>query len=641
MCGLVGVFDRAGSTSALSVAGRMISVLHHRGPDDDGFYASGRVAFGFRRLSILDLSSAGHQPMAAGDGRVTIVFNGEIYNYVELRRELEALGHQFCSTGDTEVLLHAYLEWGTSCLPKLNGMWAFLIHDARSGKLFGARDRFGIKPLFRHVSGDVLLFASEIKAIVASGVYSPQPDWSSAASFLVDGRLDNRRETFFVDVVSVPAATAFEVDPDGKYREWTYWRVEDSPPAPAGDFAEAFAELFEDAVRIHMRSDVPVAVHLSGGLDSSSILCASGRVRAAAGAKDPLLAFSYMAPEFDESVQIHATVRQANAQLVVLEPAPARLWADLERMLWFQDEPVHSMSALVSYQLMRLAAEHGIKVVLNGQGADETIGGYASYFRSYWHTLILAGRVGRAWTEIRTFAQSHEQGSWPLAGSQLKHLLFILLGKLPFYRAASRYSRRKRLKRPSWLSADLLRHFPERDGPRKWDLNSDLALSQRAYPLPLYLRVEDRNSMAHSIEVRLPFLDHRLVSLVYSLPPEWKLRGPWNKFVLREAMRGRIPEEVRGRIDKMGFPTAARDWIAGPLFEPIMDVLASREVKESGRYDATLIVRDLERHRCGEVNLSWQIFAVTQFELWLGSFRHARRGAAVRAARTAASGAAA
>jgi len=594
----------------------MISVLHHRGPDDDGFYSSGRVAFAFRRLSILDLSPAGHQPMSAADGKVTIVFNGEIYNYVELRCELESLGHRFHSTGDTEVLLHAYLEWGDRCLPKLNGMWAFLVHDERTGTLFGARDRFGMKPLFRYQHGDEILFASEIKAIVASGRYAPEPNWSAAASFLVDGRLDDRDDTFFAGIVRVPAGAAFEVDPNGRYREWSYWRLEESAWERPSDPADAFAELFEDAVRVHMRSDVPVAVHLSGGLDSSSIICASARVRAAADARDPLLAFSYIAPEFDESAQIQATVRQAGAQLVVLNPSPEGLWADLEHMLWYQDEPVHSMSALVSYQLMRLAAENGIKVILNGQGADETIGGYETYFRSYWHTLLTQGKLLEASRELRLFGDAHGRAAAGLALSQLKHLLLVVLAGMPFYRAVSRRARRKRLEQPGWLSVDLLRHFPERDRPRKWDLDSELALSQRVYPLPLYLRVEDRNSMAHSIEVRLPFLDYRLVSLVHSLPANWKLRGPWNKYVLREAMSGRIPEEVRARVDKMGFPTAAQRWIAGPLFEPIMDLLRSRETRESGRYNIDLMLQDMERHRRGEANLSWQIFAVTQFELW-------------------------
>jgi asparagine synthase (glutamine-hydrolysing) len=316
-------------------------------------FNAGRVALGFRRLSILDLTPAGHQPMSAADGKVTIVFNGEIYNFVELRHELEGLGHRFHSTGDTEVLLRSYLQWGKDCLPRLNGMWSFVIHDARSGKLFGARDRFGIKPLFLFRGGDHVVFASEIKAILASGLSSRAVNWRVASSFLVDGRLDETHETFYADIEQVPASFAFEVEASGAYRQWRYWNIEDAAAAHGENPAQAFAELFEDAVRLHMRSDVPVGIHLSGGLDSTSIACASARVRKEANASGPLAVFSYIAPEFDESEYIRSTVAQTRAQLIELETSPERLWADLERMLWFQDEPVHTLTALVSFQLMR------------------------------------------------------------------------------------------------------------------------------------------------------------------------------------------------------------------------------------------------------------------------------------------------
>src|SRR5439155_996159 len=407
MCGVAAVVMLDGCPAAAEIVSRMTKALAHRGPDDDGVHLSDSVALGFRRLSILDLTPSGHQPMSTRDGSVTIVFNGEIYNYIELRTELEARGRTFRSSGDTEVLFQAYCEWGAQCLPKLNGMWAFLVYDKHRQVIFGSRDRFGIKPLYRYQSAGAVLLASEMKAIRASGLYTSATNWRTAARYLLEDRLDDTTETFYEGIVQVGAGAAFELDLRGNYREWPFWSPDDIATSPTAEPAEAFAELFEDAVRLHMRSDVPVGVSLSGGLDSTSIICASARIRAASGAKGDLQAFCYMAPEFDETDYIMATVRQTGAVLRRLETTAQGLWADFERMLWFQDEPVHAIAALVGYQLMKLAADHGLKVMLNGQGADETIGGYPNYFRNYWHTLLSTKQPPRAWKEIDAYVAGH------------------------------------------------------------------------------------------------------------------------------------------------------------------------------------------------------------------------------------------
>jgi asparagine synthase (glutamine-hydrolysing) len=616
MCGFVAMLALNESAVEAPRIERMTSAIAHRGPDDVGFFYSGAVGMGFRRLSILDLTPTGHQPMSAADGKVTIVFNGEIYNFVELRRELEGLGHTFRSTGDSEVLLHAYLEWGRDCLPKLNGMWAFVIHDGRCGKLFGARDRFGIKPLFRSRGRDHILFASEIKAILASGLCSHALNYSVAASYLVEGRLDESEATFYADIVQVPPSFAFEVDASGRYSQWRYWSIEDTPAAHLEDPAHAFAELFEDAVRLHMRSDVPVAVHLSGGLDSSSIICASARVRSQVGATGPLMAFSYIAPEFDESAYIRATIAQTRAQMIELRTTPERLWGDLEKMLWYQDEPVHSMTALVGFQLMRVTASHGIKVVLNGQGADETLGGYSSYLKSYWHMLFVRGRLLEAWREMNLYAQSHRVAIGPSLLKQIQHLVLIAMSRVPFYRRVANAMRKRRGRSEKWFTPELLGHLQHRTEADGVDLNSALVQSQRHAQLPIYLRVEDRNSMAHSVEARLPFLDYRLASLAYSLPDNWKVRGQWNKYVLREAMRDHIPELVRVRVDKMGFPVPSRAWLAGALREPVMDLLCSEHMKQSGLYNPDVVMRDVDRHMRGNADWTDRLFDVAQFEAW-------------------------
>lgn len=617
MCGLVALVHLNGQNADTAQLRRMTDIIRHRGPDDDGYFLAGPVGLGFRRLSILDLSPAGHQPMTMPGAGVTIVFNGEIYNFVELRQELESLGHQFRSTGDTEVLLHAYLQWGDECVTRMNGMWAFVIYDHRTNRVFGSRDRFGIKPLYRFQSAEQVLFASEIKAIRASGSYTSKTNWRVAAGFLLEGRLDETKESFYDGIVQVGAGCSFELTLDGRYREWSYWSLDGVAPRHVADPAAEYAVLFEDAVRLHMRSDVSVGVHLSGGLDSSSIICASARIRASAGATDPLMAFCFTSKDFDESAYIKATLAQTEAHMERLETDANTIWADLPRMLWYQDEPVHSMTAAVSFQLMNLTAARGLKVVLNGQGADETAAGYPSYFSNYWHGLLRAGRVHGAWSEIAAHTRVHGGSTSARFVQQLQYLARNYLARIPAYRRQSDLRAAQRLRANPWIKSELVDHLvPSRGAPPDNRLPPVLARSVYQNPLPLYLRVEDRNASAHSIEARVPFLDYRLVELLFQLPDNWRMRGPWNKYIQREAMRGRIPELVRTRVDKMGFPTPARKWFAGQLYEPLRELLASQKTRERGIYDVDAVLDDLDRHHRGQGGISAPVFEIAEFELW-------------------------
>jgi asparagine synthase (glutamine-hydrolysing) len=617
MCGFSAVLRLDQGSVDPAIIQRMSEVIRHRGPDDSGTYFCGAVGMGFRRLSILDITPSGHQPMTSEDGQVTIAFNGEIYNYVELRRNLQSLGHSFRSTGDTEVLLHAYRQWGAGCLERLNGMWAFLIFDKKRGVIFGSRDRFGLKPLYRYSSRDYILFGSEIKAIRASGLYAGGLNQMTTARYLLQGQLEESPDTFYSDIEQIPAGTAFEVNLQGRFRQWKYWSLEAQRGGEVADPAAAFAELFEDAIRLHMRSDVAVGVTLSGGLDSTSIICATARLRPSDPSTGPLLAFCYQAPEFDESVYIADTLRQVGATLLNLEASPRTLWSDLCEMLWHQDEPVHSMTAVIGYQLMRLAAENGVKVILTGQGADETIGGYEVYFRDYWYSLLTTGRMSDAWDQVGAYALTHGGHRTALFLRQLRHQFQVALRSLKAYRQMAGWAQRRRLRSSNtWFDGGLIEMLPARDNLDKSDLRFQLRRAVEIAPLPLYLRVDDRNSMAHSVEARLPFLDYRLVSLVSSLAPEWHLRGPWNKFVLRESMRGLIPESVRLRADKMGFPHPARDWFANELNEPVFDILRSRAARERGLYNLEVIMRDAERHRRREIDVATKLFRVAQFELF-------------------------
>jgi asparagine synthase (glutamine-hydrolysing) len=621
MCGLAAMLGLGGRPADAAVLNRMAQSIAHRGPDDSGLYRHDQVGFGFRRLSILDLSPTGHQPMSSDDGQLVIVFNGEIYNYMELREELRAAGYCFRSTSDTEVLLTAYRHWGPECLGRLNGMWAFVIHDRRRGVLFGARDRFGVKPLFVHRGKDCWLLASEIKAILASGLYQRETNWQVAADFLVHGKLDETPATFYAGIEQVPPGCAFELTLDGSWRQWAYWSLADHEPDPVPDGEEAVAELLEDAVRIRLRSDVPVGVCLSGGLDSTAIICAMARQRQGGdvgqAAPPPLLAFCYHEPAFDERAFIDDTLAQTGALLRRTSLTPEAMWESLAEVLRFQDEPIHSGAPIAGFHLMKLASTNGVKVVLNGQGADETFAGYANYFHDYWYTLLRTGQGARAWHEIRAYATGRGTSAGRLFLTALSRLFHHRLRRVSPYRRFWRRRRLRQLTQQRWFTPSLLEHLDASDaGTEEPDLNTVLRRSVERTPLPHYLRMEDRNSMAHGVEARLPFMDYRLVSLAFRMPSDRKIDGVWNKALLRSSLRGRIPESVRTRVEKMGFPTSLHTWVTDELAEPLRDILASRAARERGIYNVKEMLRPLQNHHRVAPWDALRLFGMAQFELW-------------------------
>ena len=600
--------------------------MRHRGPDGEGIYLLGSVALAVRRLSILDLSSTADQPMVSPDGEVILCFNGEVYNYVELRKELQSCGHTFRSSGDTEVLLHAYLEWGYDCLNRLNGMWAFLIYDRRQGKIFGSRDRFGKKPLYYYRAPEIVLIGSEIKAILASGHYLGGINWDKASELLLGSGLHNVEEnsyTFFSGINQLQAGHAFELDLSGRFKQWCFWSLptmkDPQTQDSAKDPAENFYHIFENACSLRMRSDAPMGILLSGGLDSTSVLCCLSSV-ADGEVRRTLPAFSYQSKEYDESKYLNDTIERTGVRLIQCNPQPQRLWDSLEEMLWYQDEPVHSIGPVIAFDLYRLASQCGVKVILTGGGADEFLG-YPNLFLNYWSSLLKSGSVFSAWREIAAHCIVRGGGARSFFQKSLIYLVKSELRRLGIYRTLASWRQGRQFRRNHWFTRELIEYLPRQKHPYQ-DPSLDAALrrSVLSAPLPVYLRVDDRNSMAHSVESRAPLLDYRLISLAFQLPDNWKMRGPWNKYLLREAMRHRIPESIENRLEKWGFPVPARKWLACDLSERIQDLLGSRQTRERGIYNVDRIRKDYELYRKGAADISHELFNVVQFELWSKKF---------------------
>jgi asparagine synthase (glutamine-hydrolysing) len=614
MCGFVMTLSANGPPD-VAQASRMADFLAHRGPDDSGEFAEYNVAFAFRRLAIFDVESTSHQPMISPNGRYVIVFNGAIYNFIELRRELAALGHDFRTNGDTEVLLAAYQQWGAECLPRLNGMWAFVIYDRSERRIFAARDRFGVKPLYWFRDARGLVLASEIKTIRDSRYADCQPNWQTVAAFLLEGALDVDDRTFYSGVYRFPAGCFLEGDGRSAPAFQRYWSVVDAAAAvEITEPVEEFRSLFADAVRLRMRADVGIGTFLSGGLDSTSIITNMAALQGDA-ATAPINAVCYSDPDYDETEFIQATLKDIGAIAYTLTPQPEGFWPLFERHLWHQDEPVHSWNSAVIFQLMRVASDHGMKVMLSGHGADEVLAGYPTYFVDYWSDLAQAGEIREMRAEVKAFAEVHGLTTTSLYRSVALRCGDRLKRHVPGYDRLAGFRRRVRVNNDAWVSLNIKEQW--RDDHYRWATNLSGALlnSVERQPLPVYLRVEDRNAMAHAVEVRMPFLDHRVVAFAFRLRSQWKLRGGYTKVVLREAVTGRVPDVVRKRARKFGFPVSLSRWVTDGLRDRCRDLVSTQAVRESGVWNVEAIKRDLEADNKTPA-LTQRMFDFAQFVNW-------------------------
>lgn len=602
MCGIAGVMVSERVPLGTGVLDRVTPAIAHRGPDGTGHHLDDRAAMSHARLSILDPSDAGRQPMRRGDS--VLVHNGEIYNFLELRRELADAGHRFETDTDTEVMLAAIEAWGLDGIRRFVGMWAFAHLDLRTRRLVLSRDRLGVKPLYYRQLSRGVAFASEVPALVGLGslgewdAWSPEPDLASVRDFLVRGLTDHTDRTFVNGIRALPAGHHLVVEgSDARLvRYWDPPRLStDARPASVATLrsdqrdVEEFTDRFRDAVRLHLRTDVPIGTCLSGGLDSSAIVAIAAQFvgrRGVAGAGEaertaaPRFAFHarFRIAAIDESTHAAAVADRAGSMLAEVEPKVDSLLAALLPVLVTQGEPFLTSSVLAQHALMGEVRRRGVKVVLDGQGADELLGGYAPYATVRILGLARGGHPAAAARLARSLDRAPGLGGRPRFASLLR--AFAGEGAVDRLRTG----RLARLGvRPGPALAGRLEPIPMRRGEGT-ELGRLLWRDLTVSSLPALLRYEDRNSMRFGVEARVPFLDHRLVEFVTGLPDRLKIGSGGSKLVLRRAMDGHLPDTVIRRQDKLGFASPESAWMR----------LAARDVRDL-LHDGQLVGRGLIR----------------------------------------------
>ncbi|MDR3640141.1 MAG: asparagine synthase (glutamine-hydrolyzing) [Humidesulfovibrio sp.] len=621
MCGIAGIWNSASAFATGPQFDAFVDIMAHRGPDDRGVWRneSARISLGHRRLSILDLSPDGRQPMVSRDGRYVIVFNGEVFNFLELRRELEAQGHHFRTGTDTEVLLAAFVQWGEACQLKCNGMWAFAIWDCQERTLFLSRDRFGIKPMHYVSAPGLFAFASEMKAFLRLPGFAAELDHELIAETLMDmTTLEGTDHCLLKDVSRLKAGHCLTMKADGSTRIKRWWDTLEHIPAVPRSFpeqVECFKELFLDACRIRMRCDVPVATSLSGGLDSSSVLCALHALDKSQGsterrAPDWQRAFVACFPgtNLDETAYAR-TVIESTGAVPVFQDIQIEPYLDQIESMIFQFEelyPVLQAGLWFNYKGMR---DRGVRVSLDGHGADESIGGYVEYvWASLSNALLPVPRPGRFLDMYSTLAgfiggsnQVNLSLPWVLrrsaghylscspAGRRFVAMFRRLAGKVPpavpgFLRGP--ITNPRNLVRAALLDRPELRRLSP--------LGRELYIAFHYTTLPTILRHFDRASMGHGVEIRMPFMDWRLITFEFGLPDESRIGQGFSKRILREAMTGLMPESIRTRTNKIGFTSPMPSWFSGPLRQFLLDTVASEGFINSPVWDGPELKRFVE-----------------------------------------------
>jgi len=607
LCGIAGIVSKTERIDPFQVK-KMLVTLKHRGPDDEGYLFATRdkiciaggddtpaevwkckanhtpsihinhvkntynIVLAHRRLSIIDLSPLGHQPMSYDNGKLWIVFNGEIYNYIELREGLRKKGYSFITNTDTEVVLASYKEWGFECLSKFNGMWAFVIYDKNKDILFGARDRFGVKPFYYFLNKDYFIFASEIKSLLTLPFIEKKINGRAVFDYLVFGWQEMEEEGFFKDIFELFPSYAFVYNiSNGSFKKWKYYTLKYIDKWEKFDnrnltkYTQMTKNLIFNAISLRLRSDVPVGTCLSGGLDSSTIVCVINNFLlrqniSQIGDRQKVFTASYDLKSVDESKWAKVVVNATNTEWYRTYPKAEELLNDIEDLVYYQEIPFGSTSIYAQYRVMKLAKENGIKVLLDGQGGDELFTGYSAYYRAFFAEIIKNLDIKSFINEFNGLKNS------PINSISLIVSLMKLLGVkiLPSYFGNLILQRlrkeNKYINKDFWIeNKRRLEKIKERDVS---SLNKMLYEYMTKSSLKVLLKYEDRNSMRFSIEARTPFADDiDLIEYVFQIPSNYKIYNGWSKFLLRETMSGILPEEIRLRKDKIGFATPEYFWL--------------------------------------------------------------------------------
>jgi asparagine synthase (glutamine-hydrolysing) len=636
MCGICGIVDLNNHGVQEAQIRQMMQIMKHRGPDDEGVFIENNVGLGFVRLSIIDLTSAGHQPKLSQDERYVIVFNGEIYNYIELREELQKEGVIFATKTDTEVLLNAYIQWGEDCLDRFNGMWAFAIYDREEKKIFSARDRYGIKPFYYLKTDEYFAFCSEIPPLLSLLDQNPKPNYQTIFDFLVFNRTDQTESTFFEEIKKLQHGHCLylncnfenkpKISPNTQFPQSAIRNPQSAIPNPQFEISQwydlrkkvadtqgfkssvEFKELFSSAVSLRLRSDVPVGVCLSGGLDSSSIVS----VLLKDFDKKDLNTFSavYNNGQYGDETEFINEYKPLLQNMYYIIPDASTLENDLFKFVKAHGEPIPATGPYAQFKVMELA-QGKVVVTLDGQGADEELAGYHYFFGFYFKDLLTHGRIGKLCIEMYHYLAQHRS----LMG--IKSFLYFMLPE--------RIRTKARVNEKGYLIPDFVDKFKNSNSIAGNLYGSksltDALLDHFEYKLEHLLKWEDRNSMWFSLESRVPFLDFRLVEKTLATSSDLKIKKGMTKYILREAMRGILPEKIRLRHDKIGFGTPQNEWFREPVWQNIVNgVLDSESFKDRNLINPKIAKELYQKHLSGEGNVSKEIWKWVHLELWFREF---------------------
>lgn len=568
MCGIAGIYNKK-NTIDQSVFDEMVDIIKHRGPDGRGtvFECDNHLAIGHRRLAIIEPNETGAQPFCYDD-RYIVTYNGEIYNYIELREELDMAGYVFKTKTDTEVLVASYSRWGEECVKRFNGMWSFAIYDREKETLFCSRDRFGIKPFYYYRTNEIFAFGSEIKQLLCLNEIEAVANEDVLLTYLMIGEQDYSEETMFKDIMCLLPGHSIHFDiKDSIFNVYRYHNLSDiiEEKHTFEEDCKAFYDLFMDSVRLRLRSDVPVGYCLSGGLDSSSIVCCADKILSECNGEEKqseqhTVSSCFEDPDYDEKEYIEEVVKNTSVISHKVYPDINKVLEETDKIIWHMDEPFGSTSIYSQWNVFREAKKHGLTVMLDGQGADEQLAGYSFFYSVRFTELIKKFKLIQLFREIRQYHMLravHDKDA-----KFINVLLASGLAVVPIPDFIKTYIRRKREeKKNSFFTKEQIKRVYEQNRGHNVSDTRGYIVSSVYGGMQALLHYEDRDSMAFSIESRVPFLDYKLVERVFSMPFNRKIRNGITKAVLREGMRGVLPDKIRERYSKLGFASPEDKWM--------------------------------------------------------------------------------